>query len=543
MLDLASTVPDSLAASAMVAALQRSECYPHDVATNVAVVETHISRVYLAGPYAYKVKKPVNLGFVDFSTLAARKHYCEEEIRLNRRFLPDLYLDVVEIRGSAEAPRISGSGPILDYAVRMHRFSQEALADRLLARGELTSKLVSDFATYLAEFHRSLPPLDSAEPYGTPEAVLENAMQNFPQISSLLTEANDREALEALRRWTESEFSARTCEMRERYSAGMIRECHGDLHLGNILLLNEKLVPFDCIDFSAALRWNDVMSEVAFLVMDLIDRGAPGLASLSLSTYLETTGAYSGLSVLRWYLVYRALVRAKVHLIRARQSATTAAEASRLVQACRGYMALAESCSHQPQPRLLLMHGFSASGKSSVAQELVQAYGAIRVRADVERKRLHGIAALGDSASAVGSGIYGQDSTDATYTRLAEAARTIVQAGYTAVVDAAFLRGAQRAQPREIAAALHVPVAVIDVQVPHALLRARIATRAAHASDPSEATVEVLEHQIETAEPVTAGEGLPVIVVNGREDLTPATVLELSRLLDESADRIACIPI
>ena len=158
MLDLVSAVPDSLAASAMVAALQGSECYPHDVATNVEVVETHISWVYLAGPYAYKVKKPVNLGFVDFSTLAARKHYCKEEIRLNRRFVPDLYLDVVEICGSPEAPRISSSGPILDYAVRMHRFSQEALADRLLARGELTSKLVADFSTYLAEFHRSPAP-------------------------------------------------------------------------------------------------------------------------------------------------------------------------------------------------------------------------------------------------------------------------------------------------------------------------------------------------------------------------------------------------
>ena len=523
-------MPDSCAASAMVAALLGPECYPH-TATSIEVVETHISWVFLAGPYAYKVKKPVNLGFVDFSTLDARLHYCEEELRLNRRFAPDLYLNVVEIRGSAEAPRIAGSGPILDYAVRMHRFPQEALANSLLARGELTSQLVTDFATYLAEFHHSLPPLHSAEPYGTPEAVLHNANQNFHQISSLLTEPHDAQALEALRSWNEREFFARSCEMRERYSAGMIRECHGDLHLGNIVLLNGKLVPFDCIEFSAALRWNDVMSEVAFLVMDLIDRGAPRLAWLFLSTYLEATGVYSGLSVLRFYLVYRALVRAKVHLIRARQSAKTAAEASRLLEACRGYMALAEQCSHRGQPRLLLMHGFSASGKSTVAQELVQECGAIRVRADVERKRLHAIPALGRSASAVGSGLYGQDSTDATYTRLADAARTIVQAGYTAVVDAAFLRRAQRAQLREVAAALHVPVAVIDVQVPHAVLRARIATRAAHATDPSEATVEVVEHQIETAEPVTEQEGLPVIVVDSRNGLTPATVMVAGALL------------
>jgi len=535
MLDFLLAIPESSGTSAMVAALQGAECYPH-ATTNVEVAETHISWVFLAGPYAYKIKKPVNLGFVDFSTLAARKHYCEEEIRLNRRFVPDLYLDIVEIRGSAEAPRIAGSGPILDYAVRMHRFLQDAQADRLLAHGEMTPKLVTDFATYLAEFHSGLPPLTADEPCGTPEAVLHNAMQNFQQIASLLTDANDREALEALRSWTESEFSAREGEMRQRYAAGMTRECHGDLHLGNILLRNGKLVPFDCIDFSAALRWNDVMSEVAFLVMDLMDRGAPRLASLFLSTYLETTGAYSGLSVLRWYLVYRALVRAKVHVIRARQSETTAAEALRLVQACRDYMALAKECSHRNRPRLLLMHGFSASGKSTVAQELVQACGAIRVRADVERKRLHGLLALGDSASPVGSGLYGEASTDATYTRLAKAARTIVQAGYTAVVDAAFLRRAQRAELGEIGATLNVPVALIDVQAPQSLLRERIARRAQQATDPSEATVEVVEHQIEIAEAVTADEGLHVIVVNGCEGVTPATVVELSRLLCESAD-------
>jgi aminoglycoside phosphotransferase family enzyme len=332
-------------ASTLAAALTGSECYPH-AARNVELIETHISWVFLAGPYAYKVKKPVNLGFVDFSTLAARKHYCEEEIRLNRRFVPDLYLDVVEIRGSAHAPRIAGKGAVLDYAVRMQRFPQEALADRLLARGELTPQLVKEFAAYLAQFHQSLPVLHPPELHGTPKAVLQNAMQNFEQIASLLTESSDREALDALRSWSEREFRSKNSEMQARYSAGMIRECHGDLHLGNIMALKGKLVPFDCVDFNAALRWNDVMSEVAFLVMDLMDRGAPRLASLFLSAYLEATGVYSGLSVLRWYLVYRALVRAKVLLIRARQPETTAAEASRLEHAYQGYLSLAEGCSH-----------------------------------------------------------------------------------------------------------------------------------------------------------------------------------------------------
>ena len=522
-------MPDPRTAPGMVAALLGAECYPHTTAT-IEVVETHISWVFLAGPYAYKVKKPVNLGFVDFSTLDARRHYCEEELRLNRRLAPDLYLDVVEIRGAAETPRIAGSGPLLDYALRMHRFPQQALASRLLARGELTAELITDFASYLAEFHSSLPPLQPSEPYGTPQTVQHNATQNFEQISSLLTASGDAQALAALRSWTECEFLARRREIQERHSAGMIRECHGDLHLGNIVLLNGKLVPFDCIEFSAQLRWNDVMSEVAFLAMDLIDRGAPRLAWLTLSTYLEATGAYAGLSILRFYLVYRALVRAKIHLIRARQSATSTTESSRLVQAFRGYLALAEKCSHQGEPRLLLMHGFSASGKSVVAQELVQACGAIRVRSDVERKRLHSMAALERSASSVGGGLYGADSTHATYTRLAEVARTILQAGYTAVVDAVFLHRAPRAQLRQLAAALHVPVTVIDVQAPLAVLRARVMARAAQTTEPSEATLEVLEHQLQTAEPLTQDEGLRVIVADGCAGLTPALLEEVSRL-------------
>jgi predicted kinase len=182
------------------------------------------------------------------------------------------------------------------------------------------------------------------------------------------------------------------------------------------------------------------------------------------------------------------------------------------------------------------MHGFSGSGKSTVAQELVQAYGAICVRADIERKRLHGLPALVRSGSAVVGGLDGQESTDATYTRLADAACTIVQAGYTAVVDAAFLRRAQRTQLREVAAALNIPVALIDIEVPDEVLRTRIESRTAHAIDPSEATVEVLGHQIATAEAVTSDEGLPIITVNGREGLTLATIMDLSRVRAAAAD-------
>lgn len=316
-----------------VGALLRPESYPHP-AESIQMLETHISWVFLAGPYAYKIKKPVDLGFLDFTTLEKRRDFCEEELRLNRRLAPQLYIDVVELRGSPEAPHIGGSGAVLDYAVRMRRFPQEALASRMLADARLTRERVDRFAARLAQFHAGLPPAPPELPYGTPGRVLHDARQNFDQIAAMLPDPHrDDCALARLRDWTEREFKLRCGEIHERREAGMTRECHGDLHLRNIVEIEGELVPFDCIEFNAGFRWIDVMNEVAFLFMDLLDRGADALAWRFLNAYLEANGAYSGLSVLRFYVVYRAMVRAKVHLMRACQEGLDRAESSRLRKA------------------------------------------------------------------------------------------------------------------------------------------------------------------------------------------------------------------
>ncbi len=289
---------------ALIEALTRRECYPHPVGS-VERLETHISWVLLTGAYAYKIKKPVRLGFLDFSSLEARRQYCEEELRLNRRLAPGIYLDVVEIRGLPGAPRVGGTGPVLEYAVKMHQFPQEALAIRLLARGALDPALVSRLASRVAAFHAQLPPAPAESGYGTPDSVIRNARDNFAQIFSLLAATDDHEAAQSVHDWTGREFMIRQGDLRARHASGRVRECHGDLHLGNIVLLDGELVPFDCIEFNADLRWNDVMSEVAFLMMDLLDRGAPRLAWLFLNEYLKASGDYSGLSVLPFYLTYR----------------------------------------------------------------------------------------------------------------------------------------------------------------------------------------------------------------------------------------------
>jgi aminoglycoside phosphotransferase family enzyme/predicted kinase len=501
-------------AAPLFAALQRPECYPHPV-SRVQVLETHISWVLLTGQYAYKIKKPVNLGFADFSTLGLRRHYCEEEVRLNRRLAPEIYLEVVSIRGDARAPRVGGDGPVLDYAVKMVQFPQETLASRMLAAGTFGAAEADGLAARIAAFHAAAPAAAPGGRLGGPESVLAPALQNFDQMLALAAGSAEDGLLRTLRKWTEREFVARHDAFQRRQSGGAIRECHGDLHLGNIAVLDGRPVPFDCIEFNDELRWIDVASEAAFLVMDLEDRGRRDLAWRFVNRYLETTGDYGGVEVLRFYLAYRALVRAKVHLMRARQPQVRRDEKLRLEQAFRHYLGLAQAYAQPRGAALLVTHGLSGCGKSTATQTLLETIGAVRLRSDLERKRLHGIAPLAGSGSAPGTGIYTAEATAITYRSLGSAARSILAAGFPLIVDATFLHRAEREAFRAIAQAAGAPFLILDFHVPLDELRARVSQRLARGDDPSEASLEVLERQIAAREPLTPAEMASAVVVDG----------------------------
>ncbi len=471
----------------------------------VALVETHISWVLLASSMAYKLKKPVRLAFVDFSTLAARKHFCEEELRLNRRLAPGLYRDVRPVTGTSQAPRIGSTdddGEPIDYVVRMRRFPDGMLLGELLSAGQLEPVELDGLAQRLASFHRAAPVAAADSGFGAPKRIERSVMAALAGLEAACGTAR----LAALRRWVEDRAVGLRMAWLLRQRTGAVRECHGDLHLANVVRLDGGLQPFDCIEFDPALRWIDVMSDVAFLSMDLKAHGHTDLAFRFLDSYLQHAGDHEGVPVLRFYEVYRALVRAHVASLRAAPG-----EGRPGVE---DYLCCAEDIVRRAErtPRLLITHGLSGSGKSTVAGQLLELAGAVRVRSDVERKRLFGLDALARSADHA-IDIYTPEATRRTFARLADAARLALQAGYPVIVDAAFLRRAERAAFHALAASLRLPFAILDLRASPAQLRHRVALRRAEGTDASEAGPEVLERQFAFQEPLDAQERAMAICV------------------------------
>ena len=489
-------------------ALLCAEAWPHPV-RGLRLVETHISWVFLTGDYAYKVKKPLDLGFLDFSTLERRRHACDEELRLNRRLAPDLYLAVIPIDVANGRLRAGGSGEPVEYAVRMRQFPDHALLADELAGGRLTAGDMRELACSIAVFHAGLPPTPAGSAAGRPEQVWAPIEQSLAQLAELGAGDSLEGGLPALSATLRRRLEALAPLLQQRATAGMIRECHGDLHLGNLVRLDRGIAAFDALEFDPALRWTDVMAEVAFLLMDLCVRDSQDLAMTFLNEYLSRTGDYTGAALLPLYLAYRALVRAKVTLLapaaddRARSRA--AAQVNQLLRFARNPSLQAQT------PALVLVCGPSGTGKSWLSARLAPKLPAVHLRSDVERKRLAGLPALARSGSATDTGLYTPAQSDATYRHLASTAAGLLEAGFHVIVDAAALQAAQR--ERLIGAARPRPggSVLVWLEGPAALLASRIDQRNARGSDPSEADRAVLEHQLRTLEPPHDGEAARVI--------------------------------
>lgn len=477
----------------LIEALQNPALYPHPVA-GFEVIETHISWVLLTGDYAYKLKKPVDFGFLDFSSREAREHFCHEELRLNQRSARDLYLEVLPVTGSPEAPQLGGDGPVVDHLLKMRQFPQSGLLSNVLARGELTPAHIDTLAQRIAELHAQAARVPAGHALGSAEAVMAPVRQNFEQIRPLLgEEAADLAQLQHLEAWAEDTFARLAPLLEQRKTDGFIRECHGDIHLANVTLIDGEVVLFDCIEFNEPFRLIDVISDAAFLAMDLEDRGLKALSRRFINAYLELSGDYAGLALLPFYKAYRAMVRAKISLFRLGQEQDPV-ERAMILRQYRNYAALAESYSAIPSRFLAITHGVSAVGKSHVALRLVEAFGAVRLRSDVERKRL--FPAAGEAE------LYGAEASQQTYAQLHRLAAGILRAGFPVVLDATYLKHAQRLAAQAVAEDSGVPFLILDCQAPQTVIAAWLAERQAEGRDPSDATLAVIQAQEAGREPL-----------------------------------------
>lgn len=514
----------------LIQALTDRSVYAHPT-TDITVLQTHISWVVLTGPYAYKIKKPVNLGFVDFSTLAKRHFFCQEELRLNRRLAPQLYLDVVAISGTPERPRVHGPGAPIEYAVQMVQFGQETLLSHRIGAGQLRAAHIDALAHEVSAFHASIATADPMSHFGTPDVIAHAVQETFQHLFDAINDPVRQDHARALAAWCQRTCAARRPTFLARKRDSFVRECHGDLHLGNMILLDDAVVIFDCIEFNGDLRWIDVANDVAFLTMDLEDRGRPDLAHRFLNGYLEATGDYGLLLPLPLYLTYRALVRAKVAGIRFGQRDLAPAEAQQVREAFGSYLDLAERYTRPSRPRLWITHGLSGSGKTSSTQQVVEATGAIRLRSDVERKRLFGFAPLERSVGRRALDLYAPDATRRTYDHLARQAARVIEAGWTALVDATFLKQAQRDTFRRLAAQLGVPFTILAFRAGAETLRRRVVQRRAQADDASEADLAVLSGQFAALEPLTAAEQAHALTIDTDAPQAPQRLLEAIRAM------------
>jgi aminoglycoside phosphotransferase family enzyme/predicted kinase len=498
---------DNIVPALNPADLLRPAAFRHAVG-RLEVRETNISWIVLTGSYAYKIKKRVDLGFIDTSTLSKRQHLCEEELRLNRRLAPDLYVDVVAITRDGMGVQVGGHGEIIEYAVRMKQFDASEELSALLERGAVNAGEIADLAADIAAFHASASRAPAGPDCLYTQQLHDAVLGNMAILLAHLDADTQLPDMGALIDWTHDYLHNSLNQLRQREQSGFIRECHGDLHARNLVRWRGRLTPFDCLEFDPKLRWIDVMNDVAFLVMDLMAHGRSDLAFTFLNSYLEHTGDYDGVRLLPFYAVYRALVRAMVDSIGAERDLTRREE---LCLRLRMRVKTAAAFISAPSPTLIIMHGPSGSGKSFLSERLAFQLGAVRIRSDLERKRLAGRQADAVGAAGFMHDIYTPEFSNRIYAHLLSCAQSCLRGGVSVIVDAAFLNGGDRRLFDELAAQLGARFVIVSCNADRQIMAERIKARQQARIDPSDANVGVLDRQLQNIQPLRPDEMLHTV--------------------------------
>jgi uncharacterized protein len=479
--------------------------YPHGVTEPIQLIQTHISYVLLTGEYAYKIKKPVNFGFLDFTELEQRHHFCLEELRLNQRGAPQLYLEVLPINQQQGAWHLGGSGETVEYTLKMRQFPTAALLSNMFVQGELTPELLQTLARVVAQYHAGAETSDYIQSFGQVDRIRQSFDENYAQTISYIGGPQTQEQFDLTQAYSDRFFQERANLFEQRRQNGWIRACHGDLHLGNICYWQQQMLLFDCIEFNEPFRFVDTMYDVGFMVMDLIARDRPDLANIFLNTYIEQTGDWEGLQLLPLYVSRQAYVRAKVTSFLLNDPGIAEDVKQKARETAAGYYQLAWQSTQTQSGQILIMSGLSGSGKSTVARLLAQKIGAIHIRSDAVRKHLAGIGLdqRGTTDGAFGSGIYTPEMTQKTYDRLLELALLLAGQGFSIILDAKYDRQAHRQAVIDQAKSQQLGLKIVQCTTAIEQLRDRLQARQ---GDIADATADLLPEQLKAYEELTAAE-------------------------------------
>ncbi len=473
--------------------------YPHACKEPIKLIQTHCSYVLLTGDFVYKLKKPVNFGFLNYSTLDLRRNFCHEELRLNQRGAAELYLEVLPITLDGEQYQLNGTAEPAEYALKMREFPSSGLFSTMFEDGKLDESHIEELGRVVARYHSKIETNDYIRSFGEIPQVRASFDENYEQTTHYIGGPQTQQQFDQTKQYTDKFFAERAEIFQTRMANNFIRECHGDLHMQNICMWHEQILLFDCIEFNEPFRFVDVMYDVAFTVMDLEARQRKDLANVFLNTYAEQTGDWEGLQVLPLYMSRQAYVRAKVISFLLNDPGVPAAVKEESAKIATPYYTQAWEYTQPRQGQLFLMSGVSGSGKSTAARHLAKRIGAIHLRSDAVRKHLGGIPLYERG----GSDLYSQEMTAKTYGRLLELGILLANQGYQVILDAKYDRAALRGDAIAQSQSHNIPLQIIECTAPVEVLQERLYNRT---GDIADATADLLSSQLQNAEPFTDSE-------------------------------------
>ncbi|MDL1956794.1 MAG: AAA family ATPase [Candidatus Desulfofervidus auxilii] len=459
-----------------IESLLKPTAYPHPVKT-IKLIQTHISWIFLTGEFVYKIKKPVDFGFLDFTTLEKRRYFCEEELRLNKRLSPDIYLEVTPVVKRNGNFFFGGEGEIVDYAVKMKQLPKEACLTSLLEKGELNPAIMKEIAQFMADFYFKAERNEEIESYGLPEKIEINIKENFDQTFPYIGYTISQEVYNALKEYSFSFLKDEKERFLKRISLGWIRDGHGDFHCGNIYYYNNKIYVLDCIEFNKRFRYADVATDVAFLLMDLDFRQASSFGNYFLNTYLTQTNDFNLLGVLNFYKIYRAYVRGKISSFEIDSKEIPSKQRAEAKERAEKYFNLAYSYLSSQKPFLLATTGLLGSGKSTIANALAAKIGAIVIRSDAVRKHLLGVKPEKHLYAPFGKGVYALEMIEKVYDAIFEIASEVLRYGFSVIIDASFSKEKYREKVRNLAEKMNCPYWFLYCQCDEEIMKKRLAER------------------------------------------------------------------